>query len=95
MRIFAESELYGCLDGAGAAARGGRAVLARITESARTLVAKSQLGLREGQTTVVEVLEATRALREVEQEAVEARQRLAEAQAAVLRASGRLLGEER
>lgn len=48
-----------------------------ILASAKDLVAKSQKGFSEGFGTQVDVLEATRALREVEQELVEARQQLA------------------
>lgn len=67
-----------------------------LIASARELVEKSEIGLREGAAsiTLLDVLEATRALREVEQGLVEARLRLAQAQAAYLRASGRLLGVE-
>lgn len=65
-----------------------------LIASARELVEKSELGLREGAAsiTLLDVLEATRALREVEQGLVEARLRLAQTQAAYLRTSGRLLG---
>lgn len=64
-----------------------------LIASARELVEKSEIGLREGAAaiTLLDVLEATRALREVEQGLVEARLRLAQAQAAYLRASGRLV----
>lgn len=48
-----------------------------ILVSAKDLVVKSQKGFSEGFGTQVDVLEATRALREVEQELVEARQQLA------------------
>lgn len=48
-----------------------------ILVSAKDLVVKSQKGFAEGFGTQVDVLEATRALREVEQELVEARQQLA------------------
>lgn len=62
-----------------------------LIASARELVEKSEIGLREGAAsiTLIEVLEATRALREVEQGLVEARYRVAQAQAAYLRATGR------
>lgn len=64
-----------------------------LIASARELVAKSEIGLREGAAsiTLVEVLEATRALREVEQGLVEARYRVAQAQVAYLKATGRPL----
>lgn len=48
----------------------------KILESAKDLVVKSQRAYAEGFGTQVDVLEATRALREVEQELVEARQQL-------------------
>lgn len=68
-----------------------------LIASARELVEKSEIGLREGAATItlLDVLEATRALRDVEQGLVEARLRLAQAQAAYVRASGRLLEEGR
>lgn len=59
-----------------------------ILLSARDLVAKSQKGYSEGFGTQIDVLEATRALREVEQELVEARQQLSLAVIAQYRASG-------
>ncbi len=61
-----------------------------ILASARDLVAKSQKGYSEGFGTQIEVLEATRALREVEKELVEARHQLALAVIAQYRASGYL-----
>lgn len=59
-----------------------------ILLSARDLVAKAQKGYSEGFGTQVDVLEATRALREVEQELVEARQQLSLAVIAQYKASG-------
>ena len=59
-----------------------------ILGSARDLVAKSQKGFGEGIGTLIDVLEATRALREVEQELVEARQQYSLAVIAQYRASG-------
>jgi cobalt-zinc-cadmium efflux system outer membrane protein len=59
-----------------------------ILDSARELVAKSQKGYSEGFGTQIDVLEATRALREVEKELVEARQQLSFAVIAQYRASG-------
>lgn len=50
--------------------------LTQLVASAKSLVAKSQKGLAEGVSTLVDVLEATRALREVEQELAEAQLRL-------------------
>jgi outer membrane protein TolC len=60
----------------------------RILAAARTLVAKSQTAYSEGFGTQVDVLEATRALREVEQELVEARYQLSLAVVAQYKASG-------
>jgi cobalt-zinc-cadmium efflux system outer membrane protein len=68
-----------------------------LIAAARELVEKSEIGLREGAAaiTLVEVLEAMRALREVEQGLVEARYRVAQAQAAYLKATGSLWEEKR
>lgn len=62
-----------------------------ILGSARDLVAKFQKGFSEGFGTQIDVLEATRALREVEQELVEARRQLAVAVIAQYKASGFLV----
>jgi len=62
-----------------------------ILVSAKDLVVKSQKGFAEGFGTQVDVLEATRALREVEQELVEARQQLAFAVIKQYEASGYLV----
>ena len=62
-----------------------------ILVSAKELVVKSQKGFSEGFGTQVDVLEATRALREVEQELVEARQQLAFAVIKQYEASGYLV----
>lgn len=59
-----------------------------ILGSARDLVVKSQKGFSEGFGTQIDVLEATRALREVEQELVEARQQLSLAVIGQYKASG-------
>ena len=59
-----------------------------ILGSARDLVAKSQKGFSEGFGTQIDVLEATRALREVEQELVEARKQLSVAVIDQYKASG-------
>lgn len=61
-----------------------------ILNSARDLVAKSQKGYSEGFGTQIDVLEATRALREVELEWVEAKRQLSLAVIAQYRASGYL-----
>lgn len=62
-----------------------------ILVSTKDLVVKSQKGFAEGFGTQVDVLEATRALREVEQELVEARQQLAFAVIKQYEASGYLV----
>ena len=62
-----------------------------MLESARSLAEKSRIGFTERAITLIELLEATRALREIEEGYVEAQLRLARAQAAYLRASGRIL----
>ena len=59
-----------------------------ILATARDLVAKSQRGYSEGFGTQIDVLEAARALREIEQELVQARQQLSLAVIAQYRASG-------
>ncbi|OWU65395.1 MAG: hypothetical protein CBB60_004900, partial [Armatimonadetes bacterium Cent15-Ar3] len=59
-----------------------------ILASARDLIVKSQKGYSEGFGTQIDVLEATRAFREVEKELVEARQQLSFAVIAQYRASG-------
>ena len=64
----------------------------RLLTDTRELVRVSDVGYREGATTLLEVLEATRALRELDESLVEARLRVAQAQAAYLRATGTLLG---
>jgi len=56
------------------------------------LVRVSEVGYREGATTLIEVLEATRTLREVEEGLVESRLRVAQAQATYFRTTGTLLG---
>ncbi len=63
----------------------------KILTSARDLVEKSQRGYSEGFGTQVDVLEATRALREVEQELVEARERLSLSIIQQYRAAGFLM----
>ncbi|MBX3117483.1 MAG: TolC family protein [Fimbriimonadaceae bacterium] len=63
----------------------------KILSSARDLVEKSQRGYGEGFGTQVDVLESTRALREIEQELVEARQRLALTTVQQYRAAGFLM----
>lgn len=65
-----------------------------IQGSARSLVDKSRLGYTEGYGTLIDVLEATRALREIEQELAEARLELNLAEVARYEATGTLVGEE-
>lgn len=64
----------------------------RLLIDTRELVRVSDVGYREGATTLLEVLEATRALREVEESLIESRLRVAQAHAAYLRTTGTLLG---
>ncbi|MCL4283470.1 MAG: TolC family protein [Fimbriimonadaceae bacterium] len=58
---------------------------------AKDLVNRLRPGLTEQATTLIEVLDATRVLRDLEQAYVEARTRLAQAQARLIRASGQIL----
>ncbi len=58
---------------------------------AKELVDRLRPGLTEQATTLIEVLDATRVLRDIEQAHVEARSRLAQAQARLVRATGRIL----
>ena len=76
-----------------AAAAAARAGFDRLLADSRELVRISEVGFNEGATTLLEVLEANRALREVEENLVEARLRVAQAQAAYLRTTGTLLTE--
>lgn len=62
-----------------------------IDKATHTLVERSQIGFTEKAITLIDLLEATRALREVEEGMAEARLRLAKSQAAFLKASGQLL----
>jgi len=62
-----------------------------IVSGAISLVEKSRVGFMEKAVTLVELLESTRALRETEEGLVDARLRLARAQASYLKASGHLL----
>lgn len=74
--------------------RGARAQVERyaaLVAEARELVARLRPGLTQQATTLIEVLDATRALREIEQAHVEARERRARAEAEFLRATGVLL----
>ena len=59
--------------------------------TAQQLVERLRPALTEQATTLLEVLDATRALRDVEEGLVEARQRLAQAQARLLRATGQMI----
>lgn len=78
-----------------AAANAQRETFDRLLADSRELVRVSEVGYREGATTLLEVLEANRSLREVEESLVEARLRVSQAQAAYLRTTGTLLGEAR
>lgn len=63
-----------------------------ILANAKKLVEISTVGFRERAITLIELLEGTRSLREVEDGYVEARLRLAKAQATYLKANGDLIG---
>lgn len=65
--------------------------LTGLLESARELVEKSQKGFTGGVSTLIDILEATRALREVEQELAEAKLSLNLAAASRFRISGTLI----
>lgn len=65
--------------------------LESIVATSRELVSRTQTGLREGANTLIDVLDATRALREIEEGLVDARVTLAAAQARFLRATGSLM----
>lgn len=62
-----------------------------LVATARQIVERLRPALTEQATTLIEVIDATRTLREVEEGLIEARQRLAEAQARHLKATGRIL----
>lgn len=68
----------------------------KLGERARQLVRASELGFAEGATSLLEVLESTRSLREIEEGILAARLRLFQVQSDLLTASGTLLtGVER
>lgn len=90
-RAKAEAELTSSLQElAGAAAQVES--YASLLESTRTLMRKTQIGYDQGASTLLDLLEATRALREVEEGSVLAMQSYTEAKIAVYRATGMLLG---
>ena len=62
-----------------------------LVGTAKELVNRLRPGLTEQATTLIEVLDATRVLRDLEQAFVEARTRLAQAQARLFRATGQIL----
>jgi outer membrane protein TolC len=62
-----------------------------IAKTTHDLVEKSRIGFTERAVTLIELLEATRALREVDESMAESKLRLAKAQANYLRASGQVL----
>lgn len=66
--------------------------LESVLSTTQELARKTEGGLREGVNTLLDVLDAFRALREIEEAIVEARLTLATAQAKLLRATGTLLG---
>lgn len=65
--------------------------LRELLDDARELVAITQRGFDSGALTLVETLEANRALREVEESLVEAELHLAQGQVALIRSAGQLL----
>lgn len=73
------------------AANAQREAFGRLLEETRELLRVSEVGYREGATSLLEVIEATRSLREVEESLVEVKLRVAQAQAAYLRTTGALL----
>lgn len=73
------------------AAQDQLASYAELIAQAKVLVEKSQKGFNEGVGTLVEVLESTRSLREVEQESIAVRLRLNLLKTASLQASGTLM----
>ena len=87
-RALAELEAVTIEIAAAAAQREG---FERLLTESQELVRVSEVGFGEGATTLLEVLEANRALREVEENLVESRLRVAQAQAAYLRTTGTLL----
>ncbi|MBS1715554.1 MAG: TolC family protein [Armatimonadetes bacterium] len=74
-----------------AAAEGQVMEHAALVGQARELVERLRPGLTEQATTLIEVLDASRVLRDIEQAHVEAQARLASARAKLLRAEGRVL----
>jgi outer membrane protein TolC len=70
------------------------ATYGEIQGAARVLVDKSRLGYTEGYGTLVDVLEATRSLREIEQELAEARLELNLAEVARYEATGALASSQ-
>lgn len=65
--------------------------LQAVLKMSEDLAARTQAGLKEGANTLLDVLDALRALREIEEGLVDAKLSLAQAQARRLKASGRLL----
>jgi cobalt-zinc-cadmium efflux system outer membrane protein len=63
----------------------------KIIDSTQSLLDKAQLGLREGANTLLDVLDALRVLREVEEALVDAKVHLITTQARFLRATGTLI----
>jgi outer membrane protein TolC len=62
-----------------------------LVSTAKDLVERLRPALTEQATTLIEVIDATRTLRDVEEALVEARQRLAQAQSRYLRAAGQII----
>lgn len=73
------------------AAQGQVARYDALVSSAKELVERLRPGLTEQATTLIEVLDASRILRDVEQASIEAKARLAKAQARYIQVTGQLL----
>ena len=65
--------------------------LDQVIATARDLVSRTEIGLKEGANTLVDVLDASRALREIQESLIDARATLSLSQARYLRATGTLL----
>lgn len=66
----------------------------RLSVEAKTLIDKEQRGFELGASTLLNVLDATRALREIQESLVDARQRLMQSSAKLLTATGTTLAPE-
>lgn len=76
-------------------ARGTVQGLESILAATDSLVERTQVGLKEGANTLIDVLDALRAKREIEESLIDARFSLAMAHARYLQAAGIILGEQK